>query len=277
MVNIGIIGHTGRLGKPLVEILNKHPYTDIIYTESRKEGAKGNLLNAELVFLALPEGESKIYLPRLKGKKIIDLSNDYRCNNNWIYGLPELNSEQITFAQQLTNPGCYATSIILGLAPLTGKVSNVNIASTSGISGAGIQVQEQDNFLVYKEGKQHKHILEIEKMLGLKEILFVPQRIDVADRGIISTIFADYKGKENLIEIYNEFYKSKPFVRVKDSIETKKVNGTNFCDIKISNYGDKIIVISALDNIIKGGAGQAVQNFNLMYGFDETIGLFMHA
>jgi len=273
MVNVGIIGHTGRLGKPLIEILNKHPYAKIVYTESRKEGIKGNLSNVELVFLALPEGESETYLPGLKGKKIIDLSNDHRCNNDWVYGSPELNSEQIVYARQLTNPGCYATSIILGLAPLMGKISNVNIASTSGISGAGMQVQEQDNFLVYKEGRQHKHIPEIEKMLGLEGILFVPQRIDVADRGIISTIFAEHKGRENLIEMYTEFYKLKPFVRIKDIIETREINDTNFCDIKISNYENKIIVISALDNIIKGGVGQAVQNFNLMYGFKETTGL----
>ena len=276
MVSVGIIGHTGRLGKPLIEILNKHPYSKISYTESRKEGIKGNLSNIELVFLALPEGESEGYLPRLKGKKIIDLSNDHRCSNDWVYGLPEMNKERIAYAQYLSNPGCYATSIILGLVPLKGKVSNVSITSTSGISGAGMQVQEQDNFLVYKEGRQHKHIPEIEKMLGLEEILFVPQRIDVADRGIISTIFANYTGEDNLTEMYKEFYKSKPFVRIKeskDNIETKEVNHTNFCDIKISKYGNRIIVISVLDNIVKGGAGQAVQNFNLMYGFDETAGL----
>lgn len=161
------------------------------------------------------------------------------------------------------------------MAPLKGKVRNVSVESNSGISGAGMQVQEKDNFLVYKEGRQHEHIPEIEQMLDLEGegILFVPQRIDVADRGIISTIFAEYIGEDNLVEMYKEFYKSEPFVRVKDAIKTNEVIGTNFCDIKISMYRDKIIVISSLDNIIKGGSGQAVQNFNLMYGFDETTGL----
>ncbi|MFH1364961.1 MAG: Asd/ArgC dimerization domain-containing protein [archaeon] len=273
MVSVGIIGHTGRLGKPLVEILNRHSHAEIGYTESRKEGIYGKLSDVEIVFLALPEGESGAHLPKLDGKRIVDLSNDHRYSDGWVYGLPELNRREIEQTQYLTNPGCYATSIILGLAPLKGKVHNVYVASTSGISGAGMQVQEKDNFLIYKEGRQHKHIPEIERMLGLERILFVPQRIDVADRGIISTIFAEYMDGDNLDEVYKEFYKSNPFVRVKDAIETKEVNGTNFCDIKISNHGGKIIVISALDNIVKGGSGQAVQNFNLMYGFDETTGL----
>lgn len=274
MVRVGIIGHTGRLGKPLVEILSRHPHAEIGYTESRTEGSHGSLLNVELVFLALPGDESEAHLPKLDGKRVVDLSNDHRCSDGWVYGLPELNGDSIPHAQRLANPGCYATSVILGLAPLKGKMSNVYVASTSGISGAGMQVQGGDNFLVYQEGRQHRHIPEIERMLGLEGILFVPQRIDVADRGIISTIFAEYMGGDDLAGVYKEFYRSAPFVRVKDTIETKAVIGTNFCDIKISRHGGKIIIISALDNIIKGGSGQAVQNFNLMYGFNETTGLF---
>ena len=95
MVNIGIIGHTGRLGKPLIRLLNNHPHADVVYTENRKEGVNGDLSNAQLVFLALPYGESKNYLPKLKGKKLIDLSIDHRCGKNWIYGLPEFNKETI--------------------------------------------------------------------------------------------------------------------------------------------------------------------------------------
>ncbi|MEK6906146.1 MAG: hypothetical protein AABW81_00835 [Nanoarchaeota archaeon] len=274
MINVGVIGHTGRLGKPLVEILNKHPHAEIVYTESRKEGVSGNLQDAEVVFLALPEGESVNYLGNLNGKKIIDLSNDNRCSYGWVYGLPEINREQIKFARYISNPGCYATSIILGLAPIKEKVSNyVLISSTSGISGAGMEVQKEDNFSVYKDGRQHKHLLEIENILDLKDILFVPQRIDVADRGIVSVIFAEYSGKGNLSDVYHNFYESAPFIEIVDSIETKNVTQTNFCDIKISKYGNKIIAISALDNLIKGGSGQAVQNFNIMCGFDETTGL----
>jgi len=273
IINVGIIGHTGRLGKPLVDILNKHPESDIVYTESRKEGSQGNLLKADFVFLALPYGESGKYLTKIKKKRIIDLSIDNRCNDDWVYGLPELNKAKIKNAQKVANPGCYATSILLGLLPLKGKVSNVCIASTSGVSGAGLDVKDIDNFLIYKEGRQHQQIREIEDILDINDILFVPQRIDSTEKGIISTIFAKPKIKEDLNSLYKEFYKQEQFIRIKDSIETKDVIGTNYCDIKILEIENKIIIISALDNLIKGGSGQAVQNFNIMHGFDESVGL----
>lgn len=273
MVNVGVIGHTGRLGKPLVKLLKNHPYAKIKYTESRKKGISGKLSNVELVFLALPEGESKTYLPKLKDKKIIDLSVDHRCSPDWVYGMSELNKDKIAAANYVANPGCLAISVISSLLPLKGKISNVKIASTSGISGAGLQVQNEDNFKVYKEGRLHQHIQEIEQYLGLEKILFVPQRIDVADRGIVSTIFADYDGNDDLECLYNRFYEKSPFVRIKKNIETKNVIKTNFCDMKVLKYDNKIIVISAIDNILYGGSGQAVQNFNIMYGFAETEGL----
>ncbi|MBI5148264.1 hypothetical protein HZA33_01140 [Candidatus Pacearchaeota archaeon] len=273
MVNVGIMGHTGRLGKPLFDILNTHPAANIVYTESRKEGIKGILSDADLFFLALPEGESEKYLEKIKDKRIIDLSVDHRCAEDWVYGLPELvDKKEILNAQYISSPGCYATSIILGLAPLKGKIKNICVTSSSGISGAGLQVQEIDNFLVYKEGRQHKHVQEIEKFLNEK-ILFVPQRIDVADKGIVSVMFADYIDNDDLLKEYNEFYNQKTFIRIKENIETRNVNGTNFCDIKFLKEDNKIIVVSALDNILKGGSGQAVQNMNLMYGLNESIGL----
>lgn len=275
MVKVGIIGHAGRVGRPLLEILSKHPYVGIVYTESKSKGRKGNLRDVELVFLALPYGESRKYLPHLKGKRIIDLSIDHRNDEGWIYGLPELNKNKIKNAQRVANPGCYATSVILGLVPLKGKIHEASIASTSGISGAGLEVKEKDNFLIYEEGRIHPQIKEIKKVLGLKEILFIPQRIDTSDRGMISVIFVNHEGAENLFLMYRKFYKSSPFIRIKkdEDIETKNVVGTNYCDIKISKFGNKIIVISALDNLIKGAAGQAVQNFNLMNGFQEKMGL----
>lgn len=279
MINIGIIGHTGRLGRVLVEILNRHPQVKIVYLENRKEGIRGNLSDAELIFLALPYGESVNYLPKLENKKIIDLSIDNRCNPEWIYGLPELNKSEIKNARKLANPGCYATSIILGMAPLKGKIKSIFVSSTSGNSGAGIEVQGNDNFLVYKEGTAHPQIQEIKNILGLDEVLFVPQRIDTAYKGIISSIFTKYDaGEGELVNLYKEFYKNHPFVRIKqanESIETKNVNNTNFCDIKILENGNTIIVISALDNLIKGGVGQAVQNMNIMCGYNEIEGFLV--
>ncbi|HLD49055.1 MAG TPA: hypothetical protein VJB11_01715 [archaeon] len=112
MVKIGVIGHTGRLGKPLVSMLEKHPYVEIVYTESRKEGKQGNLDGGELFFLALPYGESEKYIDKIKEKRIIDLSIDHRDNPEWVYGLPELNRENIKNARYVATPGCYATSVI---------------------------------------------------------------------------------------------------------------------------------------------------------------------
>lgn len=272
-INVGIIGHTGRLGKPLKEILGNHPFAKVVYTESRGEGKRGNLSEAEVVFLALPYGESEKYLPQFHQQKIIDLSIDHRCNGDWAYGLPEIFSSQIKNAARLANPGCYATSILLGLFPLKGKLKQVNISSTSGVSGAGKKASREDNFLVYREGKQHLQIREMEWVMKLKNILFVPQRIDTADRGIVSTIFAETGELKNLSKLYEKTYRNFPFIRIRTEISTQNVIGTNYCDLKVLQFGQSVVIISALDNLIKGGAGQAVQNFNLMFGFPEVTGL----
>ena len=272
-VKVGIIGHTGRLGKPLLEILDKHPFADVVYTESRSEGTQGNLEETEIVFLSLPYGESEKYLAKLNGKRIIDLSIDHRDDNEWVYGLTEIFGNEIKVARQVANPGCYATSILLGLFPLKDRVKDAHIASTSGVSGAGITTSKDDNFLIYKEGREHPQIKEVEKIIGLDEILFVPQRIDTAERGIISTMFVQTDDVSGLLDLYTKSYDKHPFVRIKTEIETKNVVGTNFCDIKILEFGKIFVIITALDNLVKGGSGQAVQNFNLMSGFEETTGL----
>jgi N-acetyl-gamma-glutamyl-phosphate reductase len=270
---VGIIGHTGRLGKPLLEILTEHPFAEITYTESRSEGMQGNLAETEIVFLALPYGESESYLSKLKDKRIIDLSIDHRNDNVWTYGLSEIFGKKIKKSKLVANPGCYATSILLGLFPLKNKIKSLYIVSTSGVSGAGIAVSRDDNFLIYKEGRQHPQIKEIRKVIGLDEILFVPQRIDTAERGIISTMFVQIDNSDGLSEIYRKAYKDHPFIRIKEEIKTKNVVGTNFCDIKILEFGKNVVIITTLDNLIKGGSGQAIHNFNLMYGFKETLGL----
>lgn len=272
-IKVGVIGHTGRLGRPLLQILVGHPFAEVVYTESRSKGKHGDLAKAEVVFLALPHGESKKYLPRLDNQKVIDLSIDHRNDTGWIYGLPEIFGAEISEATKVANPGCYATSVLLGLLPLKGKIKQLSISSTSGISGAGMEVAKNDNFKPYQEGREHPQIGEMERVLEVDNILFVPQRIDTADRGLVSTIFVQCDIPEKLSGLYKKAYEKCPFVRIKTEIETKNVIGTNFCDIKILQFGRTIVVISTLDNLIKGGAGQAVQNFNLMFGFPETTGL----
>jgi N-acetyl-gamma-glutamyl-phosphate reductase len=272
-IKVGIIGHTGRLGKPLTHTIQKHPFAKIAYTESRGEGRQGSLAETEVVFIALPYGESEKCLSQLHHQKVIDLSIDHRCNDKWIYGLPEIFGNEIKNAKKVATPGCYATSILLGLFPLMGKIKEANIASISGISGAGIEISNEDNFLVYQEGRKHPQVEEIQKFLNLENIFFIPQRIDTADKGIVSTIFVRTEFSEKLCELYDNAYKACPFIRMVTEIQTKKVIGTNYCDIKVMEFNGGVVIISALDNLIKGGAGQAVQNFNLMCGFEETLSL----
>lgn len=268
------MGHTGRLGKPLAEKIKQHPFAEIVYTESRSEGVKGDLLEAEVVFLALPYGESEQYLKKLSGKKVIDLSIDHRNNDEWSYGLSEIFTEEIKKSSHVANPGCYATSMLLGLYPIKEKIKSIRIASTSGVSGAGIVASKDDNFLIYKEGKEHPQLKEVEKILEMNDIIFVPQRIDTSEKGIISTMFVRVDNSKGLSEIFTRTYKNHPFIRIKTEIKTKNVVGTNFCDIKILELGkNDVLIITALDNLIKGGAGQAIQNFNLMLGLEETLGL----
>ncbi|MDO8424552.1 MAG: hypothetical protein Q7S70_01270 [bacterium] len=274
MVKVAVYGHTGRLGAPLVKILESHPKAELVYTKSKGQDDVGNLDAAEFVFLALPYGESEQYLDKLSGKRIIDLSVDHRSDPDWAYGLPEINKDKIKDASHVANPGCYATSILLGLLPLRGKIGSVCIQASSGISGAGANVKEEDNFVVYKEGNIHPQVQEIRNLLGIEDVIFVPVRVENTDRGIVSTIFPDYKGGE-IVEEFKEFYKHSHFVRIVDAIETKNVINTNYCDIKPMVIGDKAIIISGLDNLIKGGSGQAIQNFNIMNGFDETLGLLL--
>lgn len=272
MIKIAIYGHTGRLGAPLIKILKNHPEAEIVYTENQSQGGSGNLDAAEFVFLALPYGESEKHLHKFSGKRIIDLSIDHRSNSNWVYGLPEMNKDKIKDAQYVANPGCYATSILLGTLPLKGKIENINIQASSGISGAGESIKEEDNFVVYKEGNIHPQIQEIKNLLEIEEIAFVPIKIENTDRGIVSVIFSNYKSS-GIIEEFKDFYKHSPFVKIVDAIETKNVINTNYCNIKPMIIGNKVIIIAGLDNLIKGGSGQAIQNFNIMNGFNETLGL----
>ena len=273
MVKVAIYGHTGRLGRPLSKLLENHPEAEIVYTESQSQGGSGDLEAAEFVFLALPYGESEKYLHKLSGKRIIDLSVDHRSSPGWVYGLPEINEETIRKADRIANPGCYATSIALGLLPLKGKIESVNIQASSGISGAGESVKEEDNFVTYKEGTEHPQIQEIKNTLGIERVSFVPLKVENTDRGIVSVMFVGHAHSANIVDEYKDFYKEKPFARMVDTIETKGIIGTNRCIIKPLVVENDVVVISALDNLIKGGSGQAVQNFNIMNGFDQTLGL----
>lgn len=271
---------------------------------------------ADLIFTALPHKAAMEVVPTFLalGKQVVDLSADYRLHDpqvygKWyephlnpellkraVYGLPEIRREEIAGADLVANPGCYPTSIILGLAPLlkNGLINPASIIadSKSGVSGAGrgakvdnLFCEVNDGFKAYGVGGGHRHIPEIEQELSLLAgtdlaISFTPHLVPM-DRGILSTVYsAPVKGVtvSELLEIYNDNYDGEAFVRVLAEGEfpsTAFVRGSNFCDIGVTvdKRTGRIIVVSAIDNLIKGASGQAVQNMNIINGLPENMGL----
>ena len=271
---------------------------------------------ADLVFTALPHKAAMEVVPTfLKlGKRVVDLSADYRFSDaavyeQWyephmnpenlkeaVYGLPEVRRDKIGDARLVGNPGCYPTSVILGLMPLLKNrlidISTIIADSKSGVSGAGrgakvenLYCEVNEGFKAYGVGGAHRHIPEIEQELSLLAgeritITFTPHLVPM-DRGILSTIYARLTGNASLAELvklYAEFYGGEPFVRVLPVgyvPSTAHVRGSNFCDIglAVDSRTGRVVVVSAIDNLVKGAAGQAVQNMNIMYGFPEAMGL----
>jgi len=271
---------------------------------------------ADFIFTALPHKAAMEVVPTfLKlGKRVVDLSADYRLQDHleyerWyephlnpellkqaVYGLPELKRAKVAEAELVANPGCYPTSIILGLAPLLKKrlidPATIIADSKSGVSGAGrsakvdsLFCEVNDGFKAYGVGGTHRHIPEIEQELshlaGKKvAISFTPHLVPM-DRGILSTIYASPAAQmplADLVKLYADFYKGEPFVRVLPAgsfPSTAYVRGSNFCDIGLAadSRTGRIIVVSAIDNLVKGASGQAVQNMNIMNGYPENTGL----
>ncbi len=269
----------------------------------------------ELVFTALPHKSAMEVIPDFlaAGCKVVDLSADYRLKDQqvyeqWyqehtspellaeaVYGLPELFREQIAGAQLIANPGCYPTSVALGLAPLLSRQlidpASLVIDSKSGTTGAGRGAKQGSLYCEVNEGFKaygvaaHRHTPEIEQTLTQLvgqpvQVNFTPHLLPI-NRGILSTIYADLKASKSsaeLVDIFREHYAQEPFVRVMPGNELPNVayvRGTNFCDLGVvsDERTGRVIVVSAIDNLVKGAAGQAVQNMNLMFGFKEQLGL----
>lgn len=270
--------------------------------------------DTDVVFAALPHGASGQVMDEIYKRdiKIIDLGADFRLNeknykdwygdhpcvnllDNAVYGISELNKENIATAKLVANPGCYPTSAILPLAPLlkNGIISDKNIIidSKSGVTGAGRSPSLDTHFSEVNEGfkaykvDEHRHRPEIEQQLsdytGLDvNVTFTPHLIPI-DRGILSTIYVNLKDNHNtsdLIEIFKIFYRDSHFIRIypKGSYpNTSYVRGSNFCDIGVKSNPDNktAIIISAIDNLVKGASGQAIQNMNIMLDLPETTGI----
>jgi N-acetyl-gamma-glutamyl-phosphate reductase len=271
---------------------------------------------ADFIFTALPHKAAMEVAPTFLrlGKRMVDLSADYRLQDpgeyeKWyephlspallkkaVYGLPELKRARIAGADLVANPGCYPTTVILGLAPLLKNrlidPASIIADSASGVSGAGrgakvdsLYCEVNEGFKAYGVGGSHRHIPEIEQELSLLAgnkltITFTPHLAPM-DRGILSTIYSvpvKSVTTAELLKVYNDFYKGEPFVRVLPEgsfPSTAFVRGSNFCDIGLSvdSRTGRAIVISAIDNLVKGASGQAVQNMNIMSGFPEAMGL----
>jgi N-acetyl-gamma-glutamyl-phosphate reductase len=254
----------------------------------------------DVVFLCVGHGEAKKVLSDnafLKSTKVIDLSQDFRIksqdSSSFVYGLPELNKEAIKGANKIANPGCFATAIQLGLLPLFGKVkidSDIYISATTGSTGAGQSFSESSHFSkrvnnlsIYK-AFTHQHLIEIKQSIHQlqnsfdEQIVMIPQR-GAFSRGILASItVSSSQTEEELIELFENYYKEHPFVHFsKKNIDLKQVVNTNKCMIYLEKHENQLMIVSIIDNLLKGASGQAVQNMNLMFGLNETMGLRLKA
>lgn len=334
MVRVGILGATGYTGVELVKILTRHPQAEIAFATSDSYVGKklsdafpcaydipliahdtAPFGQIDIAFLALPHGASADYAKHAfdAGARVIDLSADFRLHDaaafkKWygldhhapellaqaVYGLPEIHREKIKKTRLVANPGCYPTSVILGLAPiLRAGASNgtVIVDSKSGVSGAGRKailsnsfVEVNENFAPYNIGRVHRHLSEMEQELqaidARSSLIFSPHLLPV-NRGILSTMYIKLNNgwnEKTLHDLYAETYHAEPFVHVLPSRQTASLahsNYTNYCTISIHHVAEvgQAIICASIDNLIKGASGQAVQNMNLMFGIEETTAL----
>lgn len=316
MIKVGIIGGAGYTAGELVRIILHHPEAEISSVmsgshsgepvskahpdlEGETELVFSDKLNQDLdvVFLCTGHGKSKqvlkeVYIPSTA--KIIDLSADFRLSDSdhdFVYGLPELNREEIKSAQNVANPGCFATCIQLSLLPLASAGllnEDVHISAITGSTGAGQNPTStthyswrSNNASVYK-AFTHQHLGEIKQSLNQlqngfgKEINFIPMR-GAFTRGILAACYLKSEASEEEVKkLYKGFYLTHPFVHIYDSEpDIKRVVNTNKAILHVKKEGDQLLIIGVIDNLIKGASGQAVQNMNLMFGLEETIGLHL--
>ncbi len=312
-VEIAVATSRQYAGKPLAAAF---PHLRHIVDITCEDPATDELAGrADLFFTAVPHQTAMEIVPQLlaAGRKVVDLSADFRIRQaavyeQWyqphsapellaeaVYGLPEIHRERIRAARLVANPGCYPTSVILGLAPLLKNSlidpASIIVDSKSGTSGAGrgakvgtLFCEVTDGFRAYNVCK-HRHTPEMEQELGglaggAVVLSFSPHLLPMS-RGILSTLYATLRGAmelEAVYELYRDFYRDEPFVRICEPgilPATQYVRGSNFCDIgfQVDPRTGRVVVVSTIDNLVKGAAGQAVQNMNLMCGLPETSGL----
>ena len=320
-VNIGIVGGAGYTGGELLRVLLRHPNAHIAFVHSTSSAGElvskvhADLLgdtelkftntldqNIDVLFLCVGHGDANKFLidNEIKASiKIIDLSQDFRLagsatigDRNFIYGLPELQREAIKSANNIANPGCFATAIQLGLLPLAAKglLKEVYTTGITGSTGAGQGLSNTSHFSwranniqAYKT-LQHQHLNEIVQSLAQlqgnqnAEVNFVPWRGDFTRGIFVTSVITSDLSLEALYDLYNAYYEGHVFTHVsKNNIDLKQVVNTNKCLIHIEKQGNKIAIHSVVDNLLKGAVGQAVQNMNLIFGIEESAGLQLKA
>ena len=320
-INIGIVGGAGYTGGELLRVLLRHPNAHISFVHSTSNAGEfvskvhADLVgdthlkfaseldqNIDLLFLCVGHGDAKKFLDACEINdriKIIDLSQDFRLtstsqigNRNFVYGLPELQRDAIRTANNIANPGCFATAIQMGLLPLAAKglLTDVYTTGITGSTGAGQGLAatshfswRANNIQAYKT-LQHQHLHEIRQSIAQlqgnqnADVNFVPWRGDFTRGIFITSVVASELSIEAVYELYNAYYESHPFTHVsKNNIDLKQVVNTNKCLIHIEKKGNKIAIHSVIDNLLKGAVGQAVQNMNLITGLDEGVGLQLKA
>ena len=295
--NINFVYSTSNAGNKIYKV-----HQDLIGTTEMNFTNEVNP-DIDLLFLCLGHGNSTTFLNKnifSKNTKIIDLSNDFRLlddknfgGKEFIYGLPELQKETIKGAKYIANPGCFATALQLAVLPLASNSllhNDVHINAVTGATGAGTALSAtthftyRDNNFSHYKAFNHQHLGEINQTVQQlqtsfnSEINFVPNRGNFS-RGIFSTTYTKYEGSiAAAIKMYKAYYKDAAFTFVSDEeIHLKQVVNTNKCLLHLAKHGNKLLITSVIDNLLKGASGQAVQNMNLMYGFEETLGLHLKA
>ncbi|MGC6432160.1 MAG: N-acetyl-gamma-glutamyl-phosphate reductase [Jejuia sp.] len=317
-IKVGIIGGAGYTAGELIRLLINHPETEIDFVYSTSNAGNqiskvhqdlvGSLdktftdtvnLNIDVLFLCLGHGNSVKFLKAnsfSENTKIIDLGNDFRLEadkifdgKTFVYGLPELQREDIKKADYIANPGCFATAIQLGLLPLAnaGLLDyDVHINAVTGATGAGTSLSAtthftwRDNNFSYYKPFTHQHLGEINQSVTQlqndfsSDILFMPNRGNFS-RGIFATIYTDFSGTvEDAKKVYTDFYRDAAFTFISDEqLHLKQVVNTNKCLIHLHKHNGKLLITSIIDNLLKGASGQAIQNMNLMFGLEETTGI----
>lgn len=310
MAKIGIVGAAGYTGGELLRILVNHPDVHLTCILSNSQAGKlisdvhtdllgsthlrfsKDLTPVDVLFLCSGHGESKKFLAANDipwHTKIIDLSTDFRDESEgFVYGLAEFQKEKIQSATKIANPGCFATSIELALLPLAAAgliTEDVHVSAITGSTGAGQSLSptshfswRNNNVSVYKTFT-HQHLAEIKQTLGTKKAIhFIPYRGNFS-RGIMANVYTPYSGTQEQAEkLFEDFYANSPFVFLSpEAVDVKQVVNTNKCFLHLQVHEGQILISSVIDNLIKGASGQAVQNMNLMLGWQEDLGLKLKA